>query len=377
MLSLTEQVRYSRHLLLPQVGLRGQERLKASRALIVGAGGLGCPAALYLAAAGVGTILLADADLVDLTNLQRQVLHTTADVDRPKVASAAEALRALNPHITIVPIRDRITSNNALDLLAGCDLVLDGTDNLPTRYLLNDACGLLGIPLVYGGIYRFGGQVAVFDAGVGPCYRCLYPEPPPAHTVPGCAEGGVLGALAGVVGTWQALVALNLLLGIGDAPYGRLHLFDGLALRQREVRIPPNPDCPLCGTAPTITALQDYEALCGATTCAPSEWEIGHAAFLSLLGTESVTLLDVRQAWELESLSALPGARWLPEHEVPARLSELDPTATTVVYCTSGARSWHLAHLLRQAGFARVWSLRGGLLHRPPPDGESHAHTPD
>src|SRR5690606_11973381 len=258
-----EVLRYSRHLLLPEVGVEGQRRLKGARVLLVGAGGLGSPAALYLAAAGVGTIGLVEFDLVDVTNLQRQILHGTAALGRPKLESAVERLQDLNPHVRVEPVAERLSSANALEILRRYDLVVDGSDHFPTRYLVNDACVLLGKPLVYGSIFRFEGQVSVFDAKRGPCYRCLYSEPPPPGLVPSCAEGGVLGVLPGIIGSLQALEAIKLLLGVGDSLVGRLVLFDALRLRFRELALRKDPDCPVCGPAPTVTALLDYEAFCG------------------------------------------------------------------------------------------------------------------
>jgi len=264
-LTFDEEYRYSRHLVLPGVGMAGQERLRRARVLIVGAGGLGSPAALYLAAAGVGTIGIADADTVDVGNLQRQVLHRTADAGRLKVESAADALRALNPLVEVRPIPERIAAANALERLAGYDAVVDGTDNFPARYLLNDACALLGLPLVFGSIFRFEGQAAVFDVRRGPCYRCLFPEPPPPESVPTCAEGGVLGALPGMIGAVQANETLKLLLDIGEPLIGRLLLLDALAMRFRELTITKNPACPLCGEAPVITGLTDLEEYCASS----------------------------------------------------------------------------------------------------------------
>lgn len=355
-LSFDEEYRYSRHLVLPGVGMAGQERLQRARVLIVGAGGLGSPVALYLAAAGVGTIGIADADTVDISNLQRQIIHRTADDGRPKVESAAETIRALNPLVTARPIPERITAANALDLLAAYDVVVDGTDNFPARYLLNDACALLGKPLVFGSIFRFEGQVAVFDARRGPCYRCLFPEPPPPESVPTCAEGGVLGALPGLIGTVQANETLKLLLDIGEPLLGRLLLVDALAMRFRTLRIEKNPACPLCGESPTITGVTDLEEYCSLTG---GEWEITPEDLQARL--PSVTLVDVREAWEREEDPGFPEAISLPYPVFARRMHELDSAQELVLFCSAGARSWQAAGLLRRAGFTRAWSLQGGL----------------
>jgi adenylyltransferase/sulfurtransferase len=330
--------------------------------LLVGAGGLGSPAALYLAAAGVGTLGLAEFDLVDLTNLQRQVLHGTSDVGRPKLASAIDRLRDLNPHVTVEPFADRLTSANALELLRRYELVLDGSDNFPTRYLVNDACVLLDKPLVYGSIFRFEGQVSVFDARRGPCYRCLYSEPPPPGLVPSCAEGGVLGVLPGVIGSLQALEAIKLILGVGEPLVGRLLLFDALRLRFRELSLRKDPDCPVCGGHPTVTSLIDYEAFCGIGAPATN-----HGAEISvrqlaerIAEGQAPAILDVRERHEYE-ITRLPGSHLIPLRELPERLRELDPHADLVVLCHHGTRSLRAAELLRAAGFERARSLAGGI----------------
>jgi adenylyltransferase/sulfurtransferase len=356
-LTFDEENRYSRHLILPGVGLQGQERLKAARVLVVGAGGLGSPAALYLAAAGVGTLGIADGDVVDASNLQRQVLHRTAGVGRSKAASAAETLSALNPLIDVRPIPARVTAENALALLADYDVIVDGTDNFPTRYLLNDACALLGKPLVFGGIFRFEGQASVFHARRGPCYRCLFPHPPAPEQVPSCAEGGVLGVLPGLVGSIQAAEALKLLLGIGEPLLGRLLLVDTLGMRLREVAIEKNPECPLCGEAPTITTLTDYAAFCGLVDGPGEEitWEAIPAG---------AVLVDVREAWEGEIIPPLPGAVSIPYPAFKGRMTELHSADTLVLYCSTGLRSALAARLLRRAGFTRVHTVRGGLAGR-------------
>ncbi len=355
-----ELLRYSRHLILPEVGLEGQRRLKAGRVLLVGAGGLGSPAALYLAAAGVGTLGIVDFDTVDLTNLQRQVLHGTAAVGRPKLESATARLRDLNPHVTVEPFPVRLTSANALDILRGFDVVVDGSDNFPTRYLVNDACVLLGKPLVYGSIFRFDGQVSVFDAKHGPCYRCLYSEPPPPGLVPSCAEGGVLGVLPGIVGSLQALEALKLLTGAGQTLTGRLLLVDTLRMRFRELELRKDPDCAVCGPNPTVRALIDYEAFCGIGAPAVGlEITVQAYADLRASGTPHV-LVDVREGYEWEVVH-LPGALHIPLRDLPSRVREVDPRAEVVVLCHHGARSLAAVELLRGAGYHGARSLAGGI----------------
>ncbi len=328
----------------------------------MGAGGLGSPAALYLAAAGVGTLGLLDFDLVDETNLQRQVLHGTGALGRPKVESARDRLSDLNPHVHLVTIPERLTSANAMAVIEGFDLVLDGSDNFPTRYLVNDACVLSKRPYVYGAIFRFDGQVSVFAAPGGPCYRCLYPEPPPPELVPSCAEGGVLGALPGVIGSVQALEAMKLVLGKGDPLVGRLLLFDGLALRFREISIQRDPDCPVCGDRPTIRELIDYEEFCGVRAAsAVAEDDITATALASeLTGNQPPLLLDVREPFEWE-ICHLPGARLIPIGQLPARLADVNGRDHVVVYCHTGARSRRAMELLRAAGFPHVRNLRGGI----------------
>lgn len=356
-----EILRYSRHLLLPELGVEGQQRLKRARVLLVGAGGLGSPAALYLTAAGVGTLGLVDFDVVDLTNLQRQILHGTSRVGQPKLDSAAARLRDLNPHVKVEPIPTRLTSANALDVVANFDVVLDGSDNFPTRYLVNDACVLLKKALVYGSIFRFEGQVSVFDATRGPCYRCLYSEPPPPGLVPSCADGGVLGVLPGIMGSLQALEALKLVLGVGDPLIGRLVLFDALRLRFRELQVHKDPDCPICGERPSITSLIDYEAFCGIGAADPTGPEIGVQDLnVALSQGKPVQLLDVREPHE-HAIVSLPKSRLIPLRELPARLAELDPHADLVVLCHHGQRSREAVAVLRGAGFARARSLAGGI----------------
>ncbi|MCB9377250.1 MAG: molybdopterin-synthase adenylyltransferase MoeB [Holophagales bacterium] len=361
-----EFLRYSRHLVMPEVTLAGQRRLREARVLVVGAGGLGSPLALYLAAAGVGTLGLVDFDAVDLTNLQRQILYSTADVGRPKLEAAAERLGGLNPGVRIVPHPVRLERSNVMEIVRDYDLVADGTDNFPTRYLVNDACVLSGKPNVYASIFRFDGQLSVFDATRGPCYRCLFPEPPPPGMVPSCADGGVLGVLPGIVGTLQALEVLKLLLGRGEPLIGRLVLFDGLSMRFREVAIRKDPRCPVCGEAPTIDAPIDYDAFCGVR---------GEEEEADLTGIPSLTvedlrrlreagdapeLLDIREAHERE-IASIPDARLLPLAEIPARLHELDSARAYALSCHKGTRSVQAYHLLRQAGFAKLRVLEGGV----------------
>jgi adenylyltransferase/sulfurtransferase len=359
-LSSDELLRYSRHLLLPEVSLAGQQRLRQARVLLVGAGGLGSPAALYLAAAGVGTLGIAEFDAVDLSNLQRQILHSTGGVGQSKLSSAQARLHDLNPGVTVVPIAERLTSANALALIADYDVVIDGSDNFPTRYLVNDACVLSGKPLVYGSVVRFDGQVSVFDAARGPCYRCLFREPPPPGLVPSCAEGGVLGVLPGIIGTLQALEAIKLLLAIGESLVGRLVLFDALRLQFRELELRKDPECPLCGEHPTITALIDYEAFCGvgAADTGP-EVTVTELARLQREGRAPL-LLDVREPVEWDIVH-LDGATLIPLMTLPARVGELDPRAELVVYCHHGMRSLQAVEFLRAAGFSHARSLAGGI----------------
>jgi molybdopterin/thiamine biosynthesis adenylyltransferase/rhodanese-related sulfurtransferase len=356
-----EVLRYSRHLLLPEVGVEGQGRLGAARVLIVGLGGLGSPASLYLAAAGIGTLGLVEFDRVDGSNLQRQVLYGTRQIGEPKIDAAAERLSDLNPHVRIERFPARLTAANARETIAGFDLVVDGSDNFPTRYLVNDACALQGKPLVYGSIFRFDGQVTVFDASRGPCYRCLHPEPPPPGLVPSCAEGGVLGVLPGVIGSLQALEALKLVLRVGDPLVGRLLLFDALRLRMRELALRKDPQCPLCGPNPTIRDLIDYEAFCGLTPpAAAGSLEISPRRAKEKLTGGGVTLLDVREPLEHE-LVHLEGSRLIPLGELPGRLAEIDPRAPVIVYCHHGRRSLEAVSLLRAAGFHDALSLAGGI----------------
>jgi adenylyltransferase/sulfurtransferase len=360
--------RYARHLTLPEVGLEGQERLAGARVLCVGAGGLGSPLALYLAAAGVGTLGLVDFDAVDETNLQRQILHGTKDVGRSKLDSAADRLHDVNPHVRVEPHRTRLTSENALEILAGYDVVVDGTDNFPTRYLVNDACVLLGKPNVYGSIFRWEGQVSVFGMPDGPCYRCLFREPPPPGLVQNCAEGGVLGVLPGIIGTLQAVEVVKLVLGAGKPLVGRLLLVDALGTEFRKVTIRRNPECPVCGDHPTQTALIDYELFCGV---GPSDEEVG-GALPEIDATELARrltdpspplLVDVRERWEWEvgNLEGR-GAVLIPLGDLPGRMDELPEDRAIVTICRVGGRSADAAKRLRDEGFSDVKNLRGGLV---------------
>ena len=365
-LSNDEIARYSRHLILPEVGMEGQLKLKAARVLCVGTGGLGSPLAFYLAAAGVGTLGLVDFDVVDSSNLQRQIIHSTKDVGRPKLDSAEEKLTALNPFMKIVKYNTMLLSDNAMEIFKDFDIVADGTDNFQTRYLVNDACVLSGKPNVYGSIFRFEGQASVFATKDGPCYRCLYPEPPPPGLVPSCAEGGVLGILPGLVGVIQATEVIKLILGQGEPLIGRLLLVDSLSMRFRELKLRKNPDCPVCGTHPTVTALIDYDQFCGIQPAAAADAkqingveqlevtafkrqrDAGHAPFL----------LDVREPHEYQI--AQIGGHLIPQGDLPNRLNELDKNQEIVVHCKSGGRSQKAAELLQQSGF-KVKNLAGGI----------------
>ena len=365
-LSQDELLRYSRHLILPEVGLAGQRKLKAGSVLIVGTGGLGSPLALYLAAAGVGRLGLVDFDRVDESNLQRQILYGTSSVGRPKLEAARDRLGDLNPGVRVDLHEVRLDSSNAFEVMRPYDVVVDGTDNFPTRYLVNDACALLGKPNVYGSIFRFEGQASVFDARVGPCYRCLYPDPPPPGLVPSCAEGGVLGVLPGVIGVIQGIETLKLLLGIGETLVGRLVLFDALALSFRELTLRKDPDCPLCGPNRTITSLIDYEAFCG---LAPAEhatqeaatWDIGSRELKERLASDDPPLvIDVREPHEWE-IARIPGATLIPLNTLPARLAELDSSREIVLHCHHGQRSMRALEYLRGSGFRKLKNLKGGI----------------
>jgi adenylyltransferase/sulfurtransferase len=360
-----EILRYSRHLIIPEVGLEGQQKLKAARVLCIGAGGLGSPVALYLAAAGVGTLGIVDFDVVDFTNLQRQVIHTTSDVGRKKLESAAEKIAAINPYVTVRPFETRLTSENALGLFREFDLVVDGTDNFPTRYLVNDACVLTGKPNVYASIFRFEGQASVFATEAGPCYRCLYPEPPPPGLVPSCAEGGVLGILPGLLGVIQATEAIKLILGLGNPLIGRLLLVDALAMRFRELRLRKNPECPVCGQRPTITQLIDYNQFCGIrgeeAPAADRVPEIEPEELKARLDRgEDLFVLDVREPHEYRIVN-LQG-HLIPLNELPRRMHELDSSREIVAHCRSGVRSARAVEFLQKAGFRKVKNLKGGIL---------------
>ena len=371
-LTRDELSRYARHLILPEVGVEGQQKLKAARVLCVGAGGLGSPLALYLAAAGVGKLGLVDFDVVDASNLQRQILHTTRDVGRKKLDSAEEKLAALNPAVHVVKHETMLSSANALEILKDYDIVADGTDNFPTRYLVNDACVLLGKPNVYGSVFRFEGQASVFATREGPCYRCLYPEPPPPGTVPSCAEGGVLGILPGFIGIIQATEVIKLILGKGETLVGRLLLVDALAMRFRELKLKKNPECPVCGLHPTVTALIDYQEFCGIKP----ESNPGSSQETTLKNGipqmavqelkvrrdrgEDLFVLDVREPYEYQIANI--GGTLIPQNEVPQRLAEIDRNREIVVQCRSGGRSQRIAEILAQQGYANVKNLAGGIL---------------
>jgi len=355
--------RYQRHLNLPELGVEGQRKLLDARVLLIGAGGLGCPLALYLTAAGVGQIGLVDDDVVDLSNLQRQVLYGTADVGKPKVDVALARLRAMNPDVDAVGLRTRITSENALELMRDWDVIIDGTDNFPTRYLSNDACVLLGKPTVYGAILRFEGQASTFDAKRGPCYRCLFPEPPPPGSVPSCAEGGVLGILPGVIAMIQATEAVKLITGIGEPLIGRFLHYDALSMRFSEFRFAKDPDCPVCGKNPSVTKLIDYDGFCGVTHEANPIAEISAAELQRAQARgDELLLIDVREPHEFEK-ARIPGAKLLPLGQLAARLGELADwkTRRVVAHCHKGGRSARACAQLRDAGFTKVANLSGGI----------------
>ena len=360
-----ELVRYSRHILLPQVGEEGQRALKKSRVLLVGAGGLGSPVALYLAAAGVGTIGLVDFDAVDLSNLQRQILHGSAAIGSAKTDSARDRLRDINPNVHVEPYRTRLASDNALEIARGYDLIVDGTDNFATRYLVNDTSVLLGIPNIYGSVYRFEGQASVFGARDGPCYRCLFRDPPPPELVPSCAEGGVLGVVPGLIGTIQAAEAIKMLLGLGDALVGRLLTIDALTMAFRTIEIRKDPECPACGTH-EIVELIDYDEFCGTATHSSSGFtsvsEIQPARLAERLARgEEIEVIDVREPFEWE-IGHIPGARLVPLDRIAAEIPRLDKRRETILYCKVGARSMYAAQQLADAGVAEVRNLAGGIL---------------
>jgi len=364
-LSKDEILRYSRHLIMPEVGMEGQQKLKAARVLCIGAGGLGSPLALYLTAAGVGTLGIVDFDVVDFTNLQRQIIHTTADVGRKKLESAADKLKAINPCIHLRAFETRLSSDNALALFREFDIVADGTDNFPTRYLVNDACVLSGKPNVYGSIFRFEGQASVFATKEGPCYRCLYPEPPPPGLVPSCAEGGVLGILPGLVGVMQATEVIKLILGKGEPLIGRLLLIDALGMKFRELKLRKNPNCPVCGPHRTITKLIDYNEFCGirgeenAVATGIPEMQVEELK-RRLDAGEDIFVLDVREPHEYQICNL--GGYLIPLGDLPKRVHELDSSREIVAHCRSGVRSGKAVDFLRQAGFKRVHNLAGGIL---------------
>ena len=369
-----EYRRYARHLIIPELGFEGQRKIKDARVLCIGAGGLGSPLALYLSAAGVGTLGVVDFDVVDASNLHRQVLHGTPDVGRPKLASAADRVGEINPHVTFVPYETRLTSENALEILRDYDVIADGTDNFPTRYLVNDACVMLGKPNVYASIFRFDGQASVFHAGKGPCYRCLYPEPPPPGAVPSCAEGGVLGILPGLLGTIQATETLKLILGVGSPLIGRLLLVDALAMRFREVKIGRNPECAVCGANPTITRLIDYEAFCGVGADSGVPTITAEALRRKRETGEDFVLLDVREPHEV-AVSAIAGSLKIPLASLPESLDRLPRGREIVVHCKSGGRSAQATRFLRDAGFENVSSLDGGIdkwVRTDPDRGDTH-----
>ncbi|MGH8142277.1 MAG: molybdopterin-synthase adenylyltransferase MoeB [Steroidobacteraceae bacterium] len=361
-LTSEELARYSRHLILPEVGLEGQLKLKAAKVLLVGAGGLGSPTAMYLAASGIGTLGIIDFDEVDATNLHRQVIHGTEDVGRSKVDSADEAIRSINPNVKVVKFQTQFSSENALDIVSGFDMVVDGTDNFPTRYLVNDACVLLGKANVYGSIFRFEGRATIFAARDGPCYRCLYPEPPPRGMVPSCAEAGVLGVLPGILGLIQATETVKLILDAGEPLIGRLLLYDALGMRFREIRIRRDLECPICGENPTITHLIDYDQFCGLPKKRATVAEIDVEELRSLIenGT-AFQLIDVREPYEF-AISRVPGSVLIPLGELPQRLDEIRREGTIVVHCQSGTRSVTACEILSQAGYPNPLNLKGGIL---------------
>ena len=360
-LTKDEILRYSRHLIMPEVGTEGQLKLKAAKVLLVGTGGLGAPLGLYLAAAGVGRIGLVDFDVVDFTNLQRQVIHGTSDVGRKKLDSAADRMHEINPFVRIDKHEVALSSENALDILRDYDIIVDGTDNFPTRYLVNDACVLLGKPNVYGSIFRFEGQATVFAYEGGPCYRCLYPEPPPPGLVPSCAEGGVLGILPGTIGLIQATETVKLTLGIGEPLVGRLLLYDALAMRFRELKLRKNPECPVCGEHPTVTKLIDYQQFCGILQPVTTEGDIDPVEVKAKIDRgDKFVLIDVREPHEYQ-ICRIPTAKLIPLGELPKRLNELDPDIEITAHCKSGMRSAKAVDLLKKAGF-RARNMKGGIL---------------
>jgi sulfur-carrier protein adenylyltransferase/sulfurtransferase len=367
-LSNEEIQRYSRHLIMPEVGMEGQLKLKAAKVLLVGTGGLGAPLGMYLAAAGIGRIGLVDFDIVDYSNLQRQIIHGTKDVGRKKLDSAADTMLDINPHIRIDRHEVALTSDNALDILKDYDIVVDGTDNFPTRYLVNDACVLLKKPNVYGSIFRFEGQSTVFAYEGGPCYRCLYPEPPPPGLVPSCAEGGVLGILPGLIGVVQATETVKLILGAGEPLVGRLLLYDALAMRFRELKLRRNPECPVCGDHPTVTKLIDYQQFCGVPHADAKIEPVTNLGEIEptevkqkLDRGDAFVLVDVREVHEYQ-ICRIPTSKLIPLGELPKRLHELDKNAEIIVHCKSGMRSAKAVDIMKQAGFQNVRNFKGGIL---------------
>jgi sulfur-carrier protein adenylyltransferase/sulfurtransferase len=369
-LSHEEIQRYSRHLIMPEVGMEGQLKLKAAKVLLVGTGGLGAPLGMYLAAAGIGRIGLVDFDVVDYSNLQRQIIHGTKDVGRKKLDSAADTMLDINPHIRIDRYEVALTSENAMDIIKEYDMVVDGTDNFPTRYLVNDACVLSGKPNVYGSIFRFEGQSTVFAYPGGPCYRCLYPEPPPPGLVPSCAEGGVLGILPGLIGVVQATEAVKLILGTGEPLVGRLLLYDALGMRFRELKLRRDPECPVCGDHPTVTKLIDYQEFCGVphqetpqtAQTNPTGGDVDAKTLKAKLDRgDGFVLIDVREPHEFQ-IGRIPNSTLIPLGELPKRLNELDKNAEIVVHCKSGARSAKAVALLKENGFKNVSNMTGGIL---------------
>src|SRR3989442_581758 len=360
--------RYSRHLIMPKVGVEGQRKLKAAKVLCIGAGGLGSPVAMYLTAAGVGTLGIVDFDVVDFSNLQRQILHGTPDVGRSKLASAKDRLQALNPNVDVVAHETAISSENALKLFEPYDVIVDGTDNFPTRYLVNDASVLTGKPNAYGSIFRFEGQASVFATKDGPCYRCLYPEPPPPGLVPSCAEGGVLGVLPGIIGVIQATETIKLILGVGEPLIGRFLIVDALRMRFRELKLRKDPDCPVCGTHPTVTQLIDYEQFCGVRPAAPEPITVNSATEITSVELkqrldrgDKLKIVDVREPNEYQ-INRIPGSELIPLGDVPKRVNELNPDDEIVVHCKTGGRSAKAADFLRSVGFNKVLNLKGGVL---------------
>ncbi|MEO8660666.1 MAG: molybdopterin-synthase adenylyltransferase MoeB [Bryobacteraceae bacterium] len=365
-LTQEENLRYSRHLILPEVGVEGQLKLKQAKVLMVGTGGLGAPLGMYLAAAGVGKIGLVDFDVVDHTNLHRQIIHGTKDVGRKKIDSAADTMHDINPNVELVKHEVAITSENAFDIIKDYDIVVDGTDNFPTRYLINDACVLLNKPNVYGSIFRFEGQATIFATEGGPCYRCLYPEPPPPGLVPSCAEGGVLGVLPGIIGMIQATEAVKLILGQGTTLVGRLLLYDALHMKFRELKLRKAPDCPVCGTNRTITKLIDYHQFCGvpdpqAPVAPPVKGEIEVTELKAMLDRgDKFKLIDVREPYEYQ-IARIPGATLIPLGDIPKRLAEISRDEDLVLHCKMGGRSAKAIGILKEAGYTRLTNVRGGI----------------